>query len=270
MLVNFIDSVILGIVEGLTEFIPVSSTGHLIMAESILNRQSASSDIFVVFIQMGAIMAVIWARRMRLLRMTAGLFSDRTEQLLASKIVLAFLPAAFTGALLHDFIKTVLFSPWVVAIGLIIGGIFMLFAEKISKPEKITNIESMSLKMAFAVGCCQIAALIPGISRAGASIVGARMLGVEMRTAAEFSFFLAIPTIFGAAAYDLYQNWDIVSKNDIPQFAIGTIAAFLSALVVVNRMIDFVGKYGFKPFGYYRIVVGVLVLILLYSGIIIA
>lgn len=268
MITQFLDSIILGIVEGLTEFIPVSSTGHLILTESLLGRNHETAGVFDVFIQIGAILAVVWARRARIVKMIVGLPSVREEQLLATKIVVAFLPAAFAGAFLHSFIKDVLFSPWVVSIGLIVGGVFMIFAERLARPQTITNMESMSLKMALGVGLCQVAALIPGISRAGASIVGARLLGVEMRTAAEFSFFLAIPTIFGAAAYDLYQNWDIVSADDIPSFAIGTIAAFMSALVVVNYLIDFVGKYGFKPFGYYRIVVGCLVLGLLYSGII--
>ncbi len=266
MFENIIESIILGIVEGLTEFIPVSSTGHLIITESLLGRHHETAGVFDVFIQVGAILAVIWARRMRIIRMIAGLPSDRDEQLLAAKILIAFLPAAIAGALLHGFIKEVLFSPWIVATGLIVGGIFMLFAERLAKPPLITNMESMSLKTALGVGLCQVAALIPGISRAGASIVGARLLGVEMRTAAEFSFFLAMPTIFGAAAFDMYQNWEIISSADLPYFAIGTIAAFFSALIVVNWMINFVGKHGFKPFGYYRIVVGILVLILLYSG----
>ena len=268
MLNQFFDSVILGIVEGLTEFIPVSSTGHLILTDALLAKNTEVSDVFAVFIQVGAILAVVWARRMRIIKMVCGLPNERPQQLLAAKIVIAFLPAAFMGALLHGFIKDVLFSPWVVSVSLIIGGIFMLFAERISKPAQIQNMEAMSLKMALGVGLCQVAALIPGVSRAGASIVGARMLGIEMRTAAEFSFFLAIPTIFGAAVFDLYQNWDIVSKDDIPVFAVGTIAAFISALIVVNYLIDFVGKYGFKPFGYYRIVAGILFLILLYTGII--
>ncbi len=266
MLENIIESIILGIVEGLTEFIPVSSTGHLIVTESLLNRHHETAGVFDVFIQIGAILAVVWARRMRILKMVSGLPNDREEQLLAAKIIVAFIPAAIAGAFLHGFIKEVLFSPWIVAIGLIVGGIFMLFAERLAKPPLITNMESMSLKMALGVGLCQVAALIPGISRAGASIVGARLLGVEMRTAAEFSFFLAIPTIFGAAAFDMYQNWDIVSAADLPFFAIGTVAAFFSALIVVNWMIDFVGKHGFKPFGYYRIVIGILVLTLLGFG----
>jgi undecaprenyl-diphosphatase len=258
------DSIILGIVEGLTEFIPVSSTGHLIIAEKILNRNDPSADVFDVFIQIGAIMAVVWARRMRILRMVKGLPSDRTERMLAAKIIIAFLPAAFAGALLHGFIKEVLFSPWIVAISLVVGGVFMLFAERLSKPALIQNMESMSLKTALGVGLCQLAALVPGVSRAGASIVGARMIGVEMRTAAEFSFFLAIPTISGASVFDLYKNWEFLSAKDLPVFALGTAAAFFSALVVVRTMIDFVGKYGFRPFGWYRIVAGIAVLCFLW------
>lgn len=266
-MVDAIDSIILGIVEGLTEFIPVSSTGHLILAGSFLKIEN-SGNVFEVFIQIGAILAVVWARRMRILKMARGLTSDRDEQLLAAKILIAFFPAALAGFFLHGFIKSVLFSPWVVAISLIVGGIFMIIADRIAPPVKASNMEAMSLKTALGVGLCQVASLIPGISRAGASIVGARLLGVEMRTAAEFSFFLAIPTIFGAAAYDLYRNYEILSVDMIPTFAIGTVAAFISALIVVNWMIDFVGKHGFKPFGYYRIVVGLIVIAFLYLGLI--
>ena len=266
-MIDAVNSIILGIVEGLTEFIPVSSTGHLILAGAFLNSHN-SANVFEVFIQIGAIFAVVWARRMRILRMVSGLTGDRNEQLLAAKIIIAFFPSAIAGFFLHGFIKSVLFSPWVVAISLVAGGIFMIIAERMAPPVKDTNMEAMSLKTALGVGLCQVASLIPGVSRAGASIVGARLLGVEMRTAAEFSFFLAIPTIFGAAAYDLYKNFDVLSADDIPFLAIGTISAFISALIVVNWMIDFVGKHGFKPFGYYRIIVGLIVMACLYAGVI--
>ncbi len=264
---DLFDAGILGVIEGLTEFIPVSSTGHLILAETILRRPDAAASVFDVFIQVGAVMAVLWVRRARIVRMLAGLPSDRQEQGMALKIVVAFLPAALLGMVLHGFIKAVLFSPWVVGASLIGGGVFMLFAERIAPAEKTPSMESMPLKTALGIGLCQMLALIPGISRAGASIVGARMLGVERRTATEFSFFLAIPTIFGAAAYDLYKNIDLLSRDDLPLFLTGTVTAFVAALLVVNWLIDFVGRHGFVPFGWYRIVAGGAVLALLFSGV---
>jgi undecaprenyl-diphosphatase len=254
---------LLGIVEGLTEFIPVSSTGHLIVAEALLDRGDATAHIFDVFIQIGAIAAVVWARRARVFTLATGFFSDAHERAMGLKILLAFLPAALMGAIFHSEIKTFLFSPAVVAVSLIIGGVILLIVERIAPTPKYQNMDAMSYKTAFLIGVAQIASLIPGVSRAGASLVGAQFLGMERKAAAEFSFFLAIPTIFGAAAFDLYQNRDLVSLSDAPVFAVGTVMAFISALIVVNWMIDFVGKYGFKPFGYYRIVAGTAILLLI-------
>jgi undecaprenyl-diphosphatase len=261
-----LESGFLGIVEGLTEFIPVSSTGHLILAEAFLQRPGASS-VFDVFIQIGAIMAVIWVRRERVLRLSWGFFADKNERLMGFKIIAAFLPAAIMGIFLHGFIKNVLFSPWVVGVSLIVGGVIMLIIERSAPKSHTDTMDSISMKTAFGIGICQIASLIPGISRAGASIVGAQFLGVERRAATEFSFFLAIPTILGAAVFDMYENRHLLTGADIPIFAMGTVTAFISALFVVRGLIEFVGKHGFKPFGYYRIVLGLVVLILLYTGV---
>ncbi len=265
---KFFDAGILGIVEGLTEFIPVSSTGHLIIAESFLNRASANAGVFDIFIQIGAILSVVWARRTKIFKIVIGLPSDRTQQLLALKIIIASVPAVIFGALLHSFIKSVLFSPWVVSISLIIGGVILLFAERFAPEEKTQSIEAISLKTALGIGLYQVVALIPGISRAGATIIGARFLGVERKAATEFSFFLAIPIIFGAAFYDLYKNIHLLSPDDIGLLATGLITAFISGLIVVNRLIDFIGRRGFIPFGWYRIAVGLLVLALLCAGLI--
>lgn len=259
---------LLGIIEGITEFIPVSSTGHLIVGEAFLKRADATSSVFDVFIQIGAILAVVWARRQRVFTLATGFFTDAHERSMGLKIIVAFLPAAVAGVLFHSQIKEVLFSPWIVAISLIIGGIVLLIAEQASPAPRYKNMDSMSFKTAFGIGLCQIASLIPGISRAGASIVGAQFLGMERKAAAEFSFFLAIPTIFGAAVYDLYKNIDIISLSDAPVFAVGTLMAFASALMVVNWLIGFVGKHGFKPFGYYRIIAGTVLMILLYFNVI--
>lgn len=265
---DLLEAGLLGIIEGITEFIPVSSTGHLIVAEAFLKRGDATAGVFDVFIQIGAILAVVWARRQRVFTLATGFFTDTHERTMGLKIITAFLPAAIAGVLFHSQIKQVLFSPWVVAVSLIVGGVILLIVERAAPAPRYRNMESMSFKTALGVGLFQIASLIPGISRAGASIVGAQLLGMDRKAAAEFSFFLAIPTISGAAVYDLYKNRDIVSMSDVPVFAIGTITAFVSALIVVNWLIDFVGKHGFKPFGYYRIIAGTALLILLYFNII--
>lgn len=265
---NLLDAALLGVIEGVTEFIPVSSTGHLIIGEAFLNRTDETAAVFDIFIQIGAILAVVWARRARVLALATGFVTNVPERVMGLKIVAAFLPAAVVGVLFHQQIKAVLFSPWVVAVSLIVGGIVLLLVERISPKPRYATMDEMSFKTAIGIGLCQIASLVPGISRSGASIVGAQFLGMDRRAATEFSFFLAIPTIFGAAVYDLYQNFGILKPHDIPVFAVGTIAAFIAALLVVNRLIDFVGKHGFKPFGYYRIIAGITLLILLYCNII--
>ena len=172
------------------------------------------------------------------------------------KILAAFLPAAFAGALLHGFIKTVLFTPYVVAVSLIVGGIVMLLVERSSPKPVAEKMDEISMKTAFGIGLCQLLALIPGVSRAGASIVGAQYLGVERKAATEFSFFLAIPTIIGASVFDLYKNIDQLHRADLPVFLVGTLFAFLSALVVVKGLIAYVGRYGFTPFAYYGLFLG--------------
>lgn len=260
---DLLAAAVLGLIEGLTEFIPVSSTGHLIVAEAVLARGDVTASVFDVFIQIGAILAVVWARRARVLSLAIGFFTNTRERAMGTKIIVAFLPAALIGVLLHHHIKEYLFSPTVVAIALIAGGVILLFVERMAPQPKYQNMDAITLKTAFGIGVCQIASLIPGVSRAGASLVGAQFLGVDRRAAAEFSFFLAIPTIFGAAIFDLYKNRDLVSLADAPVFAVGTFAAFVSALIVVNGMIAFVGRYGFGPFGYYRIIAGFTILALL-------
>lgn len=264
---EFIDAALLGAIEGLTEFIPVSSTGHLIVAEAFLDRVSQNKDVFDIFIQIGAILAIVWARRERVFKLAMGFFTDHNERAMALKIILAFLPAAIAGVLFHSQIKEVLFSPWVVAVSLIVGGIILLVIERAASKPRFKDIDSIPFKTAIGIGLCQVVALIPGVSRAGASIVGAEFLGVERKAAAEFSFFLAIPTIFGAATYDLFKNRHNLDMTDVPIFAIGTVAAFISALLVVNALIAFVGRYGFKPFGYYRIGAGLVLIALLYFNI---
>src|SRR3954466_619010 len=202
----FASAILLGIVEGLTEFLPISSTGHLILADRLLGLEGPESKLFDIVIQLGAILAVCWVYRERLFHAVIGLGSEPPAQRFVANIVIAFLPAAIAGVLLYRFIKEVLFSPWVVAISLIVGGFAILLIERIRPLPRVRIIEGMPLRTALAVGCCQILAMIPGVSRAGATIMGGLMLGVSRPAATEFSFFLAIPTMFGAAFYDLYKS----------------------------------------------------------------
>jgi undecaprenyl-diphosphatase len=253
-------AILLGIVEGLTEFLPVSSTGHLILADALLGLEGPESKLFDIVIQLGAILAVCWVYRERLFGAVAGLGSEPGAQRFVANIVLAFLPAAIAGVIFYRIIKEVLFSPWVVAISLIVGGILILVIERLRPRARIHSVEDMPLGTAIAVGCCQILAMIPGVSRAGATIMGALMLRVDRPAATEFSFFLAIPTMFGAAVYDLYKNRAILSLDNGVVIAIGFVVAFIAALFVVRRLVDFVSRHGFGVFAWYRIVVGAVAL----------
>lgn len=265
-MIELLNAAILGVVEGMTEFIPVSSTGHLIVAGAILGHTGETASVFEVFIQSGAILAIIVLYLQRCLKLAFGFFTNPHERAMCFKILIAFFPAAFVGVLTHDFIKVVLFSPYVVAIALIIGGIIMLIAERAAPKPTADTMDDMSFKTALGVGLCQIAALIPGISRSGASIVGAQFLGVSRRAATEFSFFLAIPTIIGASVFDLAKNLDVLTPADIPVFAVGTITAFISAIIVVKFFVSYVSRAGFAPFAYYRIIFGSVLLAALSFG----
>lgn len=263
----FLSAVILGIVEGLTEFLPVSSTGHLILAATVLGFTGPTSKLFHVVIQLGAILAVCWVYRGRLLNAAAGLLTDPPAQRFVANILIAFLPAALVGALLHRFIKEVLFSPWVVAVSLVVGGFLILVIERIRPLPRVRVVEAMPLRTALGIGFCQIAAMIPGVSRAGATIMGGLMLGVSRPAATEFSFFLAIPTMFGAAVYDLYKSRAELSFDDGAVIAVGFVVSFLAALLVVRWVVDFVARHGFGVFAWYRIVLGTVAMIgLWYAG----
>jgi undecaprenyl-diphosphatase len=257
----FASAIILGIVEGLTEFLPISSTGHLILAAEILGFTGPGSKVFEIVIQLGAILAVCWAYRERLFAAAAGLTSDPAAQRFVANIVIAFLPAAIAGVLLHRFIKEVLFSPWVVAVSFVVGGFLILLIERIRPRARVHQIEAMSLRTALGIGFCQVLAMIPGVSRAGATIMGALMLRVDRPAATEFSFFLAIPTMLGATVYDLYKNRAILSLEGTLMIAVGFIVAFVAALFVVRRLVAFVSEHGFGVFAWYRIVVGTIALV---------
>lgn len=248
---------LLGVLEGLTEFIPVSSTGHLLLAGHFLGFQSTGNT-FEVLIQLGAILALLAVYAAKLWQVATGFFTDPAARRFVLAVLLAFLPAAFLGVLLHDFIKTVLFeTPLVIAVSLILGGIVLLWVDRRPPSEpRFTAAMRYPPWMALAVGMWQCLALIPGVSRSGATIVGALLMGADRRSAAEFSFFLSMPTMTGAFAYDLFQNRALLDASDALSIGIGFVTAFFAGLIVVRFLLDFVARYGFALFGWWRIVVG--------------
>ncbi len=260
---NYLLAAFLGVVEGLTEFLPVSSTGHLILFIDLLNFQAPKGRAFEIMIQLGAILAVMVVYAKRLIEMLVTLPFDRTTQRFVAAILIAFFPAVVLGVLLGDFIKSVLFSPWVVAVTLIVGGIVMLVVERLRPAPTIGTMEAMPLLTALKIGACQCVAMIPGVSRSGATIVGAMLFGVDRRAAAEFSFFLAMPTMLGAFVYSAWKIRNEVSADELSLIAIGFVAAFAAGLVVVKLFLGIVSRYGFAPFAYYRILIGAFVLGLL-------
>ena len=257
---------VLGIVEGLTEFIPVSSTGHLLLLGELIGFESTGKT-FEVLIQLGAILAILTVYFARLTRIAFALPHDPAARRFAGGVVLAFIPAAVTGVMLHDFIKTVLFeTPTLVCSTLIVGGVALLLIDRRTVEPRYADATQYPLWLAFAVGCCQMLALVPGVSRSGATIGGALLLGTDKRSAAEFSFFLAIPTMSGAFAYDLYANRNTLSADDALLIAIGFVLAFIAALFVVRALLNFVARHGFAPFAWWRIVVGVIGLALIHGA----
>ncbi|MBM3546944.1 MAG: undecaprenyl-diphosphate phosphatase [Alphaproteobacteria bacterium] len=255
----------LGLVEGLTEFIPVSSTGHLILLVDLLGFQGPPGKVFEVVIQLGAILAVCVVYFARLWRVLIGLPSEPGARRFAGAVLLAFLPAAIIGAFAHSFIKSVLFSPWVVSASLIVGGLAILAIEARPRTATVNQVEDFSTWLALRIGFFQVIAMVPGVSRSGATILGALLLGVDRKAAAEFSFFLAIPTMLGAATYDLYRNRHDLSFDGGILIVIGFVVAFLAALVVVRTVVDFISRHGFTPFGWYRIAIGTIMLMVLMS-----
>lgn len=258
--------VVLGVVEGLTEFIPVSSTGHLLLLGELIGFQSTGKT-FEVLIQLGAICAILAVYAARFTRVARALPVDPSARRFVAGIVLAFLPAAVAGVLLHGFIKSVLFeTPSLIASSLIVGGVALLVIDRRAPVPRHHEAMAFPLWLAFAIGLFQTLALVPGVSRSGATIGGALLLGADKRAAAEFSFFLAIPTMTGAFAYDLYANRGALSANDALLIAIGFAMAFLAALLVVRTLLDFVARHGFAPFAWWRIVVGVVALAAIYAS----
>jgi undecaprenyl-diphosphatase len=258
---DLIKALLLGVLEGLTEFIPVSSTGHLIIASSLLDFTDDRAKVFAIAIQFGAILAVCWAQREKLLAVSRGLSSDPASQRFALNVLVAFMPAVVIGLLVHKTIKTYLFSPLTVAAALVVGGILILWIEARTHQPRIRDIDEMRWTDALKVGVAQTLAMFPGVSRSGATIMGGMMFGLSRESATRFSFFLAIPTMFAATVYDLYKNWQILSIADIPVFAVGFVAAFIAALLTVRALLSYVARHSFRPFAWYRIGFGGLVLL---------
>jgi undecaprenyl-diphosphatase len=257
-------TVLIGIVEGLTEFLPVSSTGHIILAEEVLSFEGPPGKVFEIVIQLGSILAICFLYRAKIWATVTGVVArDRQALRFAGAIVLAFLPAAIVGVMAHKYIKTVLFSPTVVAVALIVGGIAILVIERFAQRPRIKSIDDVDLKTALYIGLAQCLAMVPGVSRAGATIMSARAFRVDRATAAEFSFFLEIPTMLGATVYDLYKNWSTLDWSGGLVIAIGFATAFLSAAVIVGAFVRFISQHGFALFAWYRIALGSVALVVL-------
>ncbi|MGB3389841.1 MAG: undecaprenyl-diphosphate phosphatase [Pseudaminobacter sp.] len=260
---TIVDALMLGLLEGLTEFIPVSSTGHILLAGHFLGFKSTGKT-FEVLIQLGAILAILTVYSARLWKMATLLPRHAATQRFVIGILVAFLPAAVIGAMAHGFIKTVLFeSPMLICIMLIIGGFILLGVDRLALKPKYHDVMEFPLSLCFKIGLFQCLAMIPGTSRSGATIVGSLLLGTDKRSAAEFSFFLAMPTMAGAFAYDLYKNRDILSVADLPIITVGFIASFIMAVIVVRRLLDYVSRKGYGVFAWWRLAVGSLGLIAL-------
>ncbi len=260
---TLLTAALLGIVEGLTEFLPVSSTGHLILLVDLLQFEGPPGKVFEIVIQLGAILAICLLYRAKLLKTAGGIFTEPSARRFVYLLLLGFIPSMVLGVLLHSYIKAVLFSPLVVSIMLIVGGILIIIIERLPLKPKFHDLDQLPLRRAFYVGCAQTLAMIPGTSRSGATIMGALLLGLDRKTATEFSFFLAIPTMFAATVYDVYKNLDVLAMDNMQVVAIGFVCAFVSALLVVKHAIAFISTHGFVPFAYYRIIVGTIMLFLL-------
>ncbi len=253
---SIVEALLLGLLEGLTEFLPVSSTGHILLAGHFLGFESAGKA-FEVLIQLGAILAILSVYFGRLLKLLVDFPSSARTRRFVFGILVAFLPAAVIGVFAHGFIKAVLFeTPMLICVMLILGGIVLIWVDRWALEPRYTDVMDYPLGLCLKIGLFQCLAMIPGTSRSGATIVGSLLMGTDKRSAAEFSFFLAMPTMAGAFAYDLYKNRDILSGDDLALIAVGFVASFVVAVFVVRSLLDFVSKRGYALFGWWRIVVG--------------
>ncbi|HYN11658.1 MAG TPA: undecaprenyl-diphosphate phosphatase [Burkholderiales bacterium] len=256
---DLVNAFILGIVEGLTEFLPISSTGHLILAGDLLDFKHPSRDVFYVAIQTGAMLAVVWEYRARFFRVDPRLWLN---------LAVAFLPAAVLGLLLGNLIKQYVFRPVPVALAFIIGGVIILWVDRGARIARVESTQEMTWLDALKVGFAQCFALIPGTSRSGATIIGGMLFGLSRKAATEFSFFLAVPTLIAAGAYDSWKNRRLFSADDAGMWAVGLVVSFISAFVVIRWLIRYVASHDFRWFAWYRIVFGVIVLATAYFGLV--
>jgi undecaprenyl-diphosphatase len=267
MMSDALRAVILGIVEGVTEFLPVSSTGHLLLAEQFFDLGEGSFwKSFAILIQLGAILAIVAIYFVKLWRIALGMFSNPDDRRFVIGVLVAFLPAAVIGAAAGGYIKAYLFNPWVVCFSLIVGGAILLWVDQLDLKPHEHDATTFPLPMYLAIGFAQCLAMIPGVSRSGASIVAAMLLGADKRAAAEFSFFLAIPTMVGAFAYDLYKNRADMTSDHAGIIAIGFVVSFVTAIIVVKTFLTYVTRHGFTLFAWWRVIVGTLGLIALAMG----
>ncbi|MEP7068487.1 MAG: undecaprenyl-diphosphate phosphatase [Usitatibacter sp.] len=260
---SLLNAFILGVVEGVTEFLPVSSTGHLIIVSDLLGLNDEKGKVFDIVIQLGAILAVCWEFRARFARAFSGLAGDPVQQRFAVNLFVAFLPAAIVGLAFQKQIKAFLFNPVSVAIALIVGALVIFAVERWYKSHgapRVTSVDEMTWKDALKVGLAQCFSLIPGTSRSGATIMGGMIFGLSRQVATEFSFFLAVPIMFAATGYQLVKYRDLLSGNDLAPFAVGLVVSFVFALVAVKALIRFVATHDFKAFAWYRIALGIAVL----------
>ncbi len=271
--IYLIKAFFLGVIEGLTEYLPISSTGHLILVGKWIEFSSNEAKVFEIVIQLGSILAVVWIFRERLIQTITGTFRlDPVELAFTRNLLLAFLPSAVVGLLFIKAIKALFFHPAVVAVTLFLGGLIMLWVER-TRPvaqNDTSNISARTLdqiswKQALVVGCAQCLSMIPGTSRSGSTIIGGMMAGIERKTATEFSFFLAIPTMLAAASYDLYKHGDLLSQQDMLAIAVGFVSAFISALIVVRAILAFVSRHTYRVFAWYRIILSLIVAVWLFT-----
>ena len=262
MSLDVLKAFILGVLEGLTEFLPVSSTGHLLLLETFFGFDDDQfGKTFVVLIQLGAILAILSIYFQRLLGIAIGALSDPAPRRFILGVLIAFLPAAVIGAVLHGFIKGVLFNPWIVCVSLIVGGGVLLWIDRLNLKPRYHDATDLPLLTYLYIGFAQCLAMIPGVSRSGATIVSAMLLGTDKRAAAEFSFYLAMPTMAGAFAYDLYKNYAQMDSSNTLLVIVGFVTSFFAAWIVVKTFLDYVSSHGFSVFAWWRIVVGAVGLI---------
>ena len=261
-------ALILGVVEGLTEFLPVSSTGHLILIGDLLDFTGERAKVFTIAIQLGAILAVCWEYRAKVIEVVRGIGRSAAANRFVINLMIAFLPAAVMGLLFIKTIKFYLFHPIPVATALIVGGLLILWAERREHVIEVEQVDDMDWKHALKVGLAQCLALIPGTSRSGATIIGGLFFGLSRKASTEFSFFLAIPIMFAATFYDVYKHREFLEWNDLSMFAVGFVAAFISALLAVRGLLRFISNHDFTVFAWYRIVFGIIILATAYTGVI--